>query len=124
MKRASAKLTLSPAARGDIRDILIWSKDKFGVRGAERYRTLLMQVLHDVTEDPERPGSKERPEIMAPKVRTYHFFFSRNRVTGQPVKEPRHFVLYRCRTDGGTEIARILHDSRDLGRHLPEDYKR
>ncbi len=118
------KTVLSPAAQRDIRNIMAWSKDKFGVEAARRYRTLMMQVFHDVTEAPERPGSHERPEIMATGVRTYHFFFSRERVSGQPVKEPRHFVLYRSRTDGVVEIARILHDSRDLGRYLPEDYKR
>jgi toxin ParE1/3/4 len=56
-------------------------------------------------------------------ARTYHLEFSRNRVTGLGVKEPRHFLLYRCRGDV-IEIARILHDSRDLARHCPEDYRR
>ncbi len=117
------KPILSPAARRDIRSILEWSKDKFGVEAAARYRTLMIQVLHDVTEEPERIGSKDRPDIMAPDARTYHFSFSRNRVLGQRVKTPRHFVLYRQLTDGEVEIARILHDSRDLPRHLPENYK-
>ncbi len=119
----SQRAVLSPAAQRDIRNIMVWSRDKFGVEAAQRYRTLLMQVLHDILDDPERPGSKERPEIMAKGVRTYHFFFSRNRVSGQRVKEPRHFVIYRRGTDGGVEVARILHDSRDLVRHVPEDLK-
>lgn len=93
------------------------------MRAAVRYRTLLLQVLHDITEDPELRGSKERPEIMVPGARTYHFFFSRNQVSGQAVKEPRHFVLYRRGADGGVDVARILHDSRDLVRHLPDDYQ-
>ena len=123
-KKPAYKLVLSPAAREDILKILQWSKEKFGVLAADRYRTLMMQVLRDVTEEPERIGSKERPEIMASGVRTYHFFFSRDRVHGQRVMEPRHFVLYRQRQDGEVQIARILHDSRDLARHLPEDYRR
>jgi plasmid stabilization system protein ParE len=40
------------------------------------------------------------------------------------VKEPRHFLLYRRREDGVIEVARILHDGRDLQRHLPEEYRR
>ena len=120
----SKRAVLSPNAQRDIRSIMAWSKDKFGVEAAHRYRTLLMQVLDDILDDPERPGSKERPEIMAQGARTYHFFFSRERVSGQPVKDPRHFVLYRRGVDGGVEVARILHDSRDLVRHLPEDYRR
>jgi len=120
----SKRAVLSPDAQRDIRNIMAWSNDKFGVEAARRYRTLLIQVLKDISDDPLRPGSKERPEIMAQGVRTYHFFFSRDRVTCQPVKEPRHFVLYRRGRNGGVEVARILHDSRDLVRHLPEDYKR
>lgn len=67
-----SKTVLSPAALRDIRNILVWSKDKFGVEAARRYRVLMMQVLRDVTDAPERQGSKERPEIMALGVRTYH----------------------------------------------------
>ena len=118
------KPILSPAARRDIRSILEWSKDKFGVEAAARYRTLLMQVLRDVTDEPERIGSKDRPDILAPGVRTYHFTFSRDHVQGERVKVPRHFVLYRRRPGGEVEIARILHDSRDLLWHLPDNYKR
>lgn len=116
------KPILSPAARRDIRNIMEWSKDKFGVEAAARYRTLLMQALRDVVEEPERIGSKERPDITVPGVRAYHFNFSRDHVQGQRVKAPRHFLLYRQRTDGQVEIARILHDSRDLPQHLPQTY--
>ena len=68
------------------------------------------------------PGSKERPEIMVKGARTYHFEFSRKRVSGPGVKEPRHFLLYR-RRGNLIEVARILHDSSDLARHLPDDYR-
>jgi toxin ParE1/3/4 len=56
-------------------------------------------------------------------ARTYHLSFSRSRAAGPAVKEPRHFLLYRLRDDGVIEVARILHDGRDLQRHLPEDYR-
>lgn len=110
----------SPAAHQDIVDILLWSIEKFGTEAAERYRALLIQALRDIEADPERPGSKARPEL-AIGARTYHLALSRTNVEGQRVKAPRHFVLYRSRP-GGLEIARILHDSRDLRRHLPSDY--
>ncbi|MGP8245686.1 MAG: hypothetical protein ACLQVN_14355 [Bryobacteraceae bacterium] len=80
--------------------------------------------MRDIGDDPERPGSKERPEIMIGGARTYHLEFSRGRVSGSKVKEPRHFLLYRRRADGAIEVARILHDGRDLWRHLPEEYRR
>ena len=57
-------------------------------------------------------------------ARTYHLQFSRSRVSGLGVKEPRHFLLYCRRSDGVIEVARILHDGRDLARHLPEGYRR
>ena len=38
------------------------------------------------------------------------------------VKEPRHFLLYR-RRGKVIEVMRILHDARDLERHLPEEYR-
>ncbi len=57
-------------------------------------------------------------------ARTYYLEFSRSRVSGPGVKEPRHFLLYRRREDGVIEIARILHDGRDLQRNLPEGYRR
>ena len=98
-----------------------WTVQEFGERAALRYDILIKQALKDIGVDPERPGSKERPEIMVRGARTYHLEFSRNRVSGSRVKAPRHFLLYRRRDDGVIEVARILHDGRDLQRHLPED---
>jgi toxin ParE1/3/4 len=102
---------------------LKWSEEKFGSRAAQRYRALLKQALRDIAADPERPGSMERPELIT-GARTYHLRFSRDRarVSG-PVRNPRHFLLYRRNDEGVIEVARGLHDARDLARHLPEDYR-
>lgn len=89
-----------------------------------RYSTLIRQALLDIEADHERPGSKERPEIMAAGARTYHISLSRARMSGVRVKEARHFLLYRRRDDGVIEVARVLHDARDLARHLPEGHRR
>jgi toxin ParE1/3/4 len=115
--------TLTPAARQDIRDISRWSELKFGKEAATRYRALLSRALRDLEADPARPGSKERPELMVPGARTYHLSFSRSRAERPGVKRPRHFILYRSTRRGFIEIARILHDSSDLNRHLPEGYQ-
>ena len=59
-------------------------------------------------------------------ARMYHISFSRDRAKTAlgVVHNPRHFILYR-RADGNTlDIGRILHDGRDLQRHLPEEYRR
>lgn len=122
-KPARAAAILTPAARQDIRDISRWSELKFGKEAAVRYRTLLMQALRDLEADPGRSGSRERPELLVSGARTYHLSLSRTRA-GQPgVKRPRHFILYRSTAPGFIEIARILHDSSDLIRHLPESYQ-
>ena len=65
----------------------------------------------------------ERPEIMIEGARAYHLEFSRGRVKGQGVKAPRHFLLYR-RYERVIEVGRVIHDARDLTRHLPEEYRR
>jgi toxin ParE1/3/4 len=117
------RIVLAPAARSDIREALMWIQERFGERGAARYRDLLKQALRDVAADPERLGSKERPDL-ARGVRTYHLFFSRDRARGSlgVVKKPRHFLVYRRRGEAVIDVVRVLHDARDLERHLPEEY--
>jgi toxin ParE1/3/4 len=115
---------LTRPAQQDLFGVMEWTLQQFGERAALRYDALIKQALKDIGADPERPGSKERPEIMSEGARTYHLSLSRTRVSGSRVKEPRHFLLYRRREDGVIEVARILHDGRDLARHLPEGYRR
>jgi toxin ParE1/3/4 len=113
---------LSGIARRDYREILKWSAEKFGVDAASRYQILLIQAMLDLQADPERYGSREGLHTMTLGVRLYHLYFSRDRVEGCSLKEPRHFLVYRRLSNGEIEIGRILHDSRNLSRHLPKDY--
>jgi toxin ParE1/3/4 len=90
---------------------------------------LIRQSLRDIEANPERFGSASRPDLLGSGARTYHISFSRRRAGSPGVKEPRHFLLYRRKRDPKdgqdvVEIARILHDSTDLARHLPPDYRR
>ena len=112
------ELRLARAASRDITAILKWSLTEFGEAAALRYADLIEQALTDIAADPKRPGSKQRSEI-GKGCHTYHLEFSRSRVAGGRVKEPRHFLIYRLRDRNAIEIIRILHDSRDLARHLP-----
>jgi toxin ParE1/3/4 len=119
-----ARLFVSPPAERDIESILAWTHEAFGAAGRLRYEALLVRAILDVADDPERAGSRSRPEIAA-AARTYHLYHSRNRVpaaTGR-VRRPRHLLLYRTNDDGRIEIGRVLHDSMDLARHLPEAYR-
>lgn len=119
------RIVLAPAARSDVREALMWSQERFGERTAARYRDLLKQALRDIAADPERPGFKERPDL-ARGVRTYRLYFSRDRARDDlgVVKKPRHFLVYRRRGEAVIDVVRVLHDARDLERHLPEEYLR
>jgi toxin ParE1/3/4 len=118
------KAVLSPEARPDLRDVLRWSETRFGPDARLRYEALIVQALRDIESEPTRHGSIERAELMKGGVRTYHIRFSRDRARTAlgVVHDPRHFILYRHREDRNViDIARILHDGRDLQRHVPED---
>ena len=117
------EVRLARAAQRDVKAILNWSRKEFGETAAVRYRELIKQALRDIGADPERPGSTPRPEITE-GARTYHLEFSRGRVKGAGVKSPRHFLLYRRREEGVIEVGRMIHDARELTRHLPEGYRR
>jgi toxin ParE1/3/4 len=116
------RVVLSPLASSDIRAALIWSRERFGERAAARYRDLLKQALRDIAADPERPGSRERPDL-AGGIRTYHVAYSRDHARAglRVVKKPRHVLVYRRRGDDAINVVRVLHDARDLERHLPEE---
>jgi toxin ParE1/3/4 len=84
----------------------------------------LTQAIRDVAAHPQIAGSARRPEIAA-SARTYHHIHSRERVAGNVgrVRRPRHFLLYRVRPIDTVEIGRLLHDSMDLSRHVPDEYR-
>ncbi len=78
----------------------------------------MLQALTDIGADPERLGSKARPELMIEGARTYHLEFSCTKVSGKRVSDLQHFLLY-VRLGEKVEIVRIIHDARDLDRHVP-----
>ena len=104
--------------------VMNWSLKEFGEQAALRYDALMTQALTDIGDDPERPGVQQHSEL-AGGVLIYHLRFSRGRSRSALgiVRNPRHFVIYRRRRDRSTviDVLRVLHDSRDLTRHLPEE---
>ena len=119
MKRPAYEVILAAPADRDFLEIMQWSAEHFGAAAADRYETLISQVLTDVGEDPFRPGARERPDLPE-GISTYHLASSRERVLGDRVKAPRHFMVYRV-VGPRVEVLRILHDSRDVAKHLPEE---
>jgi toxin ParE1/3/4 len=118
------QLIVTGPARRDIAAIIRWSVKHFGEQAALRYEDLILQAMRDVAADPERPGTATRPDLMVEGARTFHLSFSRVRTSEPRVRTPRHLLLYRCDPTGVIVVARVLHDARDLARHLPPDYRR
>ena len=113
------EVIIAPKARRDIASILAWTEENFGPQTLKRYAKLIATAIEQIAEDPELAGSTERPEI-AERCRTYHLFFSRKSAgrTGDRIRQPRHFLLYRVTEFNVVEIGRVLHDSMDLHDHF------
>ena len=114
------KLTITDPARSDLHDIRRYTLSRYGRVGALAYDALLKQAIRDIREDPFRPGSKERPEI-GENIRSYHTLLSRDRAASR-VKSPRHFIFYFLPREDEVAISRVLHESRDLPRHVPKNH--
>ena len=114
------RLIITDSARSDLLDIRRYTLGRYGETKAKAYDLLIKQALRDLRDDPNRPGSRDRPEI-GESIRSYHTALARGR-SGSGVKSPRHFVLYFISAADDVVISRILHDSRDLGRHVPRDH--
>jgi toxin ParE1/3/4 len=118
------EVIIAPKARSDIVTILEWTHENFGPRIMQRYAELIKTAIQEIAGDLELMGSEPRPDI-AKNCRTYHLFHSRRSAgaRGKRIGRPRHFLLYRRTEAGALEIGRILHDSMELERHLPEEYR-
>jgi toxin ParE1/3/4 len=120
VKRPAYELSFTAPADSDFIKIMDWSAHQFGAAAADRYEALIGQAVNDLREDPFRAGARHRPELPE-DVYIYHLASCRERMTAADrVKAPRHFLLYRV-ASVRIEVLRILHDSRDLARHLPQN---
>ena len=121
-KHPRYELRFTRAAQRDLVAVMGWSLQEFCENAALRYDAPLSQALVDIREDPGLPGVLQRPEL-AKGVVVYHLRFSRDRarpILGGVVHQPRHLVVFRQQA-GVIEILRVLHDARELERHLPEE---
>lgn len=114
------KTVVSEAARQDIVHALANSRKSFGYQAQRRYRNLIQQAILDLAESPQRLGAKERHELGA-HIFSYHI--SRSHHSRQSpeagVKNPRHVFFYTIDHER-VVFLRLLHDSMDFSRHLPE----
>ncbi len=107
-----------PKAVQGLIDVLAWTQRQFGEAARKRCETLLITALRDISSQPDRSGSVERPEL-GDGVRSWHLHLSRERARTETgiVRRPRHFLIYRVEHDR-VVVGRVLHDAMELARHL------
>ena len=110
MSHSKFQVRLSSKAQQDIRDMLLWSFDRFGADAAQRYNRLLQRAVADVAANPACAGSRSRQELGI-GIRSYHLRLSRKNMTPPLVGTPRHFILYDVQGEA-VRILRVFHDSR------------
>ena len=109
------KSVLSKQAEVDLLDVLQYTFDSFGERQYWIYRDLIKDAINLITETPLHVASRSRSEL-APGARTYHI--------SKPKFRASHFLLYRInQQEKQIEIGRILHESVDIDRQLPTNFK-
>jgi toxin ParE1/3/4 len=110
MARRKWRVRLGAQAELDFANILRWTAANFGASQARLYGETLVQTIHELADGPNVTGTKARDDIMR-GVCTLH--------VARHGRRGRHLLLYRVAGTRIIEIARILHDSMDLRRHLP-----
>ncbi len=106
-------IRLAGQAEKDLLDITLWTAQNFGTRQAEQHAetiTLAIEALHD---GPEILGAKVRDDI-GTGIRTLH--------VARQGRKGRHFVTFSVSEGHIINVLRLLHDSMDLAKHLPEDH--
>lgn len=120
------RLRIGRTPKDDIEDLLAWSEERFEVAARQRYERLLSRALLDIAEDLARPGVKARPELgtdvvqLSPVLQPRKSSERAGPATGR-VLRPRHFNVRRLAEPGLVDILRVLHDSMEVSRHLPEE---
>ena len=107
-------LRISAPAVQDIADVLAFTSAQFGEKQQKIYQRIIRDALAELAANPENLRSKPRPEIHA-DARTMHL--------GRRGKPARHLFLYRIKDDHFVDIARLLHDSMEIQRHIPADFE-
>ena len=107
-------VTFSSAASEDVSDTYAWTYEHFGEAQVKRYDKLIKLAVQEISLHPDGPIAREHP-LIHPDARVIHLAR-----TGLHAK---HFLLFRHTDDGEIEIGRLLHDSMDLPKYLPDEYR-
>jgi toxin ParE1/3/4 len=102
---------LAEKAEHDLLDALVWTNDQFGALQADEYLETLTLALEALTDGPNIVGSKVREDIGL-GIRTLH--------VARLGSFGRHLVVFRMADGQAIDVIRLLHDSMDLAKHLPD----
>ncbi|MGV0990272.1 type II toxin-antitoxin system RelE/ParE family toxin [Limnohabitans sp.] len=102
---------LAEKAEHDLLDALVWTTDQFGALQADEYLETLTLALEALTDGPNIVGSKVRDDIGL-GIRTLH--------VARLGRKGRHLVVFRMADGQSIDVIRLLHDSMDLAKHLPD----
>jgi toxin ParE1/3/4 len=104
---------LASQAEQDLIDVTLWTAENFGTRQAEHYAKTIALAIEALHDGPEILGAKVRDEIGA-GIRTLH--------VARQGRKGRHFVAFSVTEGHIINVLRLLHDSMDLAKHLPEEH--
>ena len=102
---------LAEKAEHDLLDALVWTTDQFGALQADDYLETLTLALEALTDGPNIVGSKVRDDIGL-GIRTLH--------VARQGRKGRHLVVFSLADEQVIDVIRLLHDSMDLAKHLPD----
>jgi len=105
------EVILSQQAERDFRGILKWTAEQFGSDQVEVYRETLISALVALEAGPGVWGAKQRRDL-GPGIGVLP--------VARGGRKGRHFIVFRALKACSLEVLRILHDSMDLPRHLPQ----
>ena len=102
------RVRLAASAEADYRNILRWTAEHFGTQQAWRYAETLQSAIEELTEGPDVPGFRDRPDI-GEGIRIFH--------VARRGRRGRHILLYRISSNTDPlliDVLRVLHDRMDL----------
>ena len=107
-------IRITAAAENDLQDILRWTVVQFGTTQARIYADTITSAITHLADGPNVSGVKARDDIA-------HGMFTLH--VARINRKGRHFLIFRVDSDGEQQvidILRILHDSMDIARHVPQ----
>ena len=106
-------IRLADQAEKDLLDITVWTAENFGTQQAEQYAETIALAIEALHDGPEILGAKVRDDI-GTGIRTLH--------VARHGRKGRHFVAFSVSEGHIINVLRLLHDSMDLAKHLPEEH--